>query len=363
MNDDKLNDDIDEYEQNETEETEFPTSYNLNSFGIDFDVSGLVRRQESGSIYLPDFQRNYVWSKVRASKFIESLLLGLPIPSICLYKEEDNKQIIIDGFQRLESIRLFYSGIFADGSKFKLTSVSNPYLNKSISDLPESAKLKLDDTLIHATVVKADDPREKNYNAVYLIFERLNTGGVKLTPQEIRSCVYHGSFQKILEKLSQNKSFINLFGISSKRKKDQELVLRLLALFENYESYSGNMQVFLNSYMNEKKNYSEDTFRKEINLFERVITILASLPQEIFKPSKVLNFAIIDALFVATMLNLKKNIEIKDYIEKYKVIVDNLTKMNSFKKNIETGKTHHSTPLKERIRIATEEIAKIKDEQ
>ena len=169
MHDDRLNDDIDEYEQNETEETEFPTSYNLNSFGIDFDVSGLVRRQESGSIYLPDFQRNYVWSKVRASKFIESLLLGLPIPSICLYREEDNKQIIIDGFQRLESIRLFYSGIFADGSKFKLTSVSNPYLNKSIFDLPESAKLKLDDTLIHATVVKADDPREKNYNAVYCL--------------------------------------------------------------------------------------------------------------------------------------------------------------------------------------------------
>ena len=91
----EIDDYEDELEKNETEEHEFTTSYNLNCFGIDFDVNGLVRRLNSGSIYLPNFQRNYVWNKRMASKFIESLLLGLPIPSICLYREEDNKQIII----------------------------------------------------------------------------------------------------------------------------------------------------------------------------------------------------------------------------------------------------------------------------
>ena len=84
-------------EDDEQEEKEFVATYNLSSYGIDFDVSGLVRRMNAGSIYLPDFQRNYVWDTKRASKFIESLLLGLPIPSVCLHKEEDNKQIIIDG--------------------------------------------------------------------------------------------------------------------------------------------------------------------------------------------------------------------------------------------------------------------------
>ena len=73
-------------EENENDEKEYTTSYKLNSYGIDFDVNGLVRRQENNNIYLPDFQRNYVWTKNQASKFIESLLLGLPIPSICLYK-------------------------------------------------------------------------------------------------------------------------------------------------------------------------------------------------------------------------------------------------------------------------------------
>ena len=202
---------LDELEKNETEEHEYTTTYKLNSYGIDFDVNGLVRRQNSHSIYLPDFQRNYVWSKKKASKFIESLLLGLPIPSVCLYKEEDNKQIIIDGFQRLESIRLFYSKKFSDGSKFALVSVNSSFEGKTIEDLDEELRLKLDDTLIHATVVKADDPQEQNYNAVYLIFERLNTGGVNLTPQEIRSCVYHGSFQKIIQNLVKDENFKKVF--------------------------------------------------------------------------------------------------------------------------------------------------------
>ena len=249
----ELESELDKLEKDETEEYEYDTTYKLNSYGIDFDVNGLVRRQNSGSIYLPDFQRNYVWSKKKASKFIESLLLGLPIPSVCLYKEEDNKQIIIDGFQRLESIRLFYSKKFADETKFSLSSVSPLFVGKTIDDLDEELRLKLDDTLIHATVVKADDPQEQNYNAVYLIFERLNTGGVNLTPQEIRSCVYHGSFQKIIQNLAQEENFRKVLVISSKRKKDQEIAIRLLALVSDYESYMGNMKEFLNQYCDKNK--------------------------------------------------------------------------------------------------------------
>ena len=78
-----------EIEDDEQDEKEFVATYNLSSYGIDFDVSGLVRRMNAGSIYLPDFQRNYVWNEANASRFIESLLLGLPIPSVCLHKEED----------------------------------------------------------------------------------------------------------------------------------------------------------------------------------------------------------------------------------------------------------------------------------
>ncbi len=345
---------LDRLEDNETEEYEYSTSYKLNSYGIDFDVSGLVRRQEKKSIYLPDFQRNYVWNKVKASKFIESLLLGLPIPSVCLYKEEDNKHIIIDGFQRLESIRLFYAGKFTDGSTFSLVSVDSSFAGKTIDDLDDEIRLRLDDTLIHATIVKAEDPQEQNYNAVYLIFERLNTGGVNLTPQEIRACVYHGSFQTLIENLAQDENFKKVLFISSKRKKDQEIVLRLLALSERYNLYTGNMKEFLNQFMDNNKNKNEKNFSFQIALFLKTFEILSTLDSKIFRPSKMLSLAILDAIFVGTYIAIEHNC-IQD-IEMYKTKVNNIVSRQDFIQFIETGKTHHSQPLKERIRISIEEL-------
>lgn len=346
-----------EIEDDEQEEKEFTATYNLSSYGIDFDVSGLVRRMNAGSIYLPDFQRNYVWDAKRASKFIESLLLGLPIPSVCLHKEEDNKQIIIDGFQRLETIRSFYRKEFPDGRKFLLNGVNEIYDGKSIDDLDDDMRLKLDDTLIHATVVKADEPQDENYNAVYLIFERLNTGGINLAPQEIRACVYHGSFQEVIKHLSENETYISLFRISSKRKKNQEIILRLLSLCLSYNSYSGNMKQFLNGFMSEYKNQTLENMSGVIKCFEASMNTISCLDETIYKPNGILNLAILDAIFVGTYRRLlKKTI---DNIESYKKQIVEMVSSSDFMKNIETGKTHHTAPLKERIEMAINYIGKI----
>ena len=349
----------DDIEKDEGDEHEFSTSYKLNCSGIDFDVCGLVRRQNAKSIYLPDFQRNYVWGKKRASKFIESLLLGLPIPSVCLYREEDNKLIIIDGFQRLETIRLFYSKVFTDGTSFKLSGVSKEYSGKTIDDLDDACKIKLDDTLIHATVVKADDPQERNYNAVYLIFERLNTGGVKLSPQEIRNCIYHGEFQKVIEQLSNEDSFKNYFAIDSKRKKDQEIVLRLFSLSKNYADYSGNMKEFLNGFMDSHKSEDATFLDKELKIFKETLIIITKLKEEIFKPKGNLNLGILDALFVGTFINLERGKKIPE--DNFHECIDNIVNSEVFKKYIETGKTHHTVQMKSRIEFAINEIAKINE--
>ena len=346
-----------EIEDDEQEEKEFVATYNLSSYGIDFDVSGLVRRMNAGSIYLPDFQRNYVWDSKKASKFIESLLLGLPIPSVCLHKEEDNKQIIIDGFQRLETIRSFYRKEFPDGRKFLLTGVNKIYEGKSIDELDDDSRLKLDDTLIHATVVKADEPQEENYNAVYLIFERLNTGGVNLTPQEIRACVYHGPFQEVIKQLSENETYISIFRISAKRKKNQEIILRLLSLCLSYNSYSGNMKQFLNAFMNEYKNVTLKDMSDKIRIFEDSMKMISYLDEKVYKPNGILNLAILDAIFVGTYIRISK--ATISNIESYKTQVLNMISSVDFMKNIETGKTHHTAPLKERIEMAINCIGKI----
>ena len=93
--------------------TVVPERYDITSFGADYDVEGLVRRLQRGDIFIPSFQRNYVWNQSLASRFIESLLLGLPIPGIFLAREtESNKLIVIDGQQRLRTLQFFYDGFF-----------------------------------------------------------------------------------------------------------------------------------------------------------------------------------------------------------------------------------------------------------
>src|SRR5262249_38670232 len=150
---------------------------------------GLVKRINSGSIYIPKFQRSYVWNVYRASRFIESLLLGLPVPAIFLSKElESNKMLVIDGQQRLRTLQYFYNGVFEPSDRaFKLRGVQTRFQNATYKTLKEDDRLRLDDSIVHAIIVKQEDPHEDHQkgtgpSSVYHIFERLNTGGVLLQP-------------------------------------------------------------------------------------------------------------------------------------------------------------------------------------
>ena len=112
---------IEEYSEEIASENEaYDIAYDLTSYGIDFPISSLIDWFNDGDIYLPDFQRNYVWTKKQASKFVESILVGLPVPEIFLYEEDNKKMLIIDGYQRINSLSMFKKGIFAENSNFKL---------------------------------------------------------------------------------------------------------------------------------------------------------------------------------------------------------------------------------------------------
>ncbi len=97
----------------EKDETVRPVQYEITSFGADYDAEGLVKRLQRGDIYIPPFQRSFVWTQKEASRFIESLLLGLPVPGIFLARDIDSKKLlVIDGQQRLRSIQFFMEGYF-----------------------------------------------------------------------------------------------------------------------------------------------------------------------------------------------------------------------------------------------------------
>jgi hypothetical protein len=170
-----------------------PTSFSITSYGADYPVDGLVKRIVQGDILVPlfnlepeegqttvGFQREYVWRKPQADKFIESLLLGLPVPGIFLVKEPNGKHLVLDGQQRLKTLESFYDGLF-QGKEFSLENVQDQWKQKTYKTIHPDDRRRLDDSIIHATIVRQDEPTE-DQSSVYLIFERLNSGGTFLQP-------------------------------------------------------------------------------------------------------------------------------------------------------------------------------------
>lgn len=136
LEDDRNVEDGDEVEKNEAD------VFNITSYGADYTVDTLVKRLDSGAFFIPPFQRLFVWNIKQASKFIESLLPGLPVPGIFVFREADTqKHLIIDGQQRLRSLQYFYSGMFR-GKEFRLQDVRDPWKNKTYKDLEEPDRLR-----------------------------------------------------------------------------------------------------------------------------------------------------------------------------------------------------------------------------
>ena len=195
--------DLNEAEQEDLLEAESVTQQVTYS-GQDFDVEGLVRRMNKDDILIPKFghederittagfQRSFVWTRPQMDRFIESLLLGYPIPGIFLVRQADRRYLVLDGQQRLRTLQQFYKGEFA-GREFSLNNVTDRLKGLTYQNLPEDERRLLDNTFFQTTIVDTDGSRE-SLEVVYQIFERLNSGGTQLTPHEIRVALYPGPF-------------------------------------------------------------------------------------------------------------------------------------------------------------------------
>lgn len=275
--------------------------YQINTFGTDFDVEGLVKRVDRGDIYRPPFQRNYVWTLPQASKFIESILLGLPIPGVFLYKDEvDQKLLIIDGLQRLTTLHSFFKMRFPNTDRvFKLRDVRPRFNGKTLEELEPEDQRRFFDTVIHAQIIQQASPTDDN-SSVYHIFDRLNSNGTPLQPQEMRAAIYHGAFQELLVQLNENAIWRGIFGPVHKRSKDQELVLRFFALYYEWKNYQKPMKTFLNTFMNNNRHIESQIASEFTEIFystmERIVEALGEKP---FRPVRGLNVAVFDAFTIA----------------------------------------------------------------
>ncbi|CDM97845.1 MULTISPECIES: DUF262 domain-containing protein [Limnospira] len=286
--------------------------YSITSYGADYPVDSLVKRMKNGSIYVPQFQRGYVWDHREASRFIESLLLGLPVPGIFLAKEQDTqKLLVIDGQQRLKTIQYFYDGVFEPNQReFYLTKVADEFDGLTYQTLSEEDRRRLDDSIIPATIVKQDEPSDDN-SSIYYIFERLNTGGQQLKPQEIRACIYHGEFNNLLAELNYHQCWRDIYGSPKpdKRMRDQEMILRFLALYFEGDNYQKPMKGFLNQFLGQNR-YLKKYDKSAIQLvFIRTIeTAYEVWGGRAFKPKNQINAAVFDCIMVGLARRLEKGL-------------------------------------------------------
>lgn len=260
--------------------------FNITSFGTDLTYRELVSMYEEGDLEKPELQRKYVWTKKEASKFIDSVLLGLPVPSIFLAKTTEDKRLIVDGYQRIMTMYDYMNGIFSGDKKvFKLASteeINKKWRGRSFLELSDEEQRRIRTSPIHAIIFEQKSP--KNDTGMYQVFERINTGGRTLKPQEIRNCVYHGNFNKLLFELNLEEIWRTILGSKQEdsRMSDVELILRFFAfsdIFSRNEILQNQiiLSKYLNDYMHDFRDLNESQYQDKKETFIHTIKSLYEL--------------------------------------------------------------------------------------
>jgi hypothetical protein len=212
----------------------------------------------------------------------------------------------------------------------------------------------LDDSIIHATIVQQDEPSDEE-SSVYFIFERLNTGGVTLVPQEIRAALYHGPFNDLIKHLNHNQAWRDLFGPINENMRDQELILRFLALLFYRDRYEWPLKTFLNKFMARNRDFKYQTADELSNAFDlAIVNVNAALGRRAFRPKGSFNAAVFDAVMVGLATRLTKG-PIKD-ARRVAEIYNKLIEEPRFVEATETG-TARPERVTTRMSLAVEAFA------
>lgn len=228
-------------------------------------------------------------------RFIESLLLGFPVPGIFLVEQPGKKYLVLDGQQRLTTLAAFYAG------KFKIENVDEALKGLTYNTLAEDIRRTLDDTFIQAIIIRVPQSVE-DYESVYQIFERLNSGGTNLQPHEIRVALYGGKLVETVRGLNNNEDWRLLYGKRSDRLKDQELILRVVALYLESTSYYAPLKTFLNDFLGKHRSGEHIDLQIIEELFKDGAEVIAkAIGRRAFRLRTQVNAAILDSVFVGVM--------------------------------------------------------------
>lgn len=317
-----VSDEIDDSVELTDEESQY--KFDLTFYGADYPVDGLVKRLKRGDIVVPSFdpvnegafdveafQRKFVWSKLQCDRFIESLLLGLPVPGIFLVQQSNKTLLVLDGQQRLLTLVAFYSGIL-NKKEFVLEYVQDQFKGHKYDGLKDDERRIIDDSLIHATVIKKTS-EEQDLSSIYSLFERLNSGGTQLSPHEIRVALAPGRLMNLVRDLNADLRWREIFGPVSKKLKDHELILRFLALRYEAGGYKSPMKDFLTSFAQKYSALDQKTGEDFTKSFVGAIGLAHEIAgKKAFKLTNALNAAVFDSVMVGLASRLDKGDPLPD---------------------------------------------------
>lgn len=318
------------------------TEYDISASPNDFNIKTLFDFIGSGVVKIPGFQRNYVWDMKRASKLIESIIIGIPIPQIFLYEEAKNRFTVIDGQQRYMTIYYFMKKRFPRNEKrqelrlifdqnkgipdailndneyfidFNLTlpttqpNQKNKFNGENYFTLDDEDRTSFELRTIRNIIIKQNAPDDE-HSVVFEIFNRLNSGGVNLKPQEIRTSLFHSSFYDMLYRINLDMRWRQLTPSSTPdlNMKDVEILLRGFAMLIEGKSYKPSMTKFLNKFSLKAKSFPEGNINYLEQLFLKFSEKAFSEETKIFH-SKTgrFNISVFESIFVAVCSSAFEN--------------------------------------------------------
>lgn len=246
----------------------------------------LFRMHKQGVLDVrPDFQREVVWKAPEQTRFIDSLMKQLPIPSMCFAMDfQAQKWIVIDGLQRMSTIIRFLEVRDTGDWRLSLLDDVEPEISgKLVSDLASDGSplhhyfSRVENLTIPITVLRCSFDKKSHMAYLFTIFHRLNTGGTRLNNQEIRNCIYGGSLNALLRELDEVAAWRRLNKMkpgTSERFAKQELILRMFAFHDRISAYEGNLAEFLNEYMQDHRHSNDSFIQGQRELFNRTITLV-----------------------------------------------------------------------------------------
>lgn len=265
-------------------------------------VEDFVRQLESGELIAPNLRRR-PWPRRRASRFIESLINGLPVGEVFLFPDtETGRRVVLDGNRRLAVLTSFYRGWFG-GEGFALTGVDPEIEGKTRETLRYPYGGRLDEAVLPTTVLAPGS--DEGRSALHEVVERLHADDAPMRPQEIRTCLHQGAFNDLLSRLVEDDEWRRLYREPSGCRDEEEVVLRFLALHNALDRYRGPMRDFLDGFMGRHRRWSATDDPPFVQQFRGAVRLLAGAPGRVAPGSEDGSERILDAVLCGAARRLE----------------------------------------------------------